>query len=55
MCASCGCERPEDTMGDDRNILWSDIEAAAEAMDLTPGQVVENIKNMAEQKGALST
>lgn len=55
MCASCGCGLPEDTMGDNRNILWSDIEAAADAMGITPGQVVENIKDMAEQKGALSS
>lgn len=33
MCANCGCGVPEDKHGDDRNIAWSEIVAAAEAND----------------------
>lgn len=54
MCANCGCGKPEDRHGDDRNITWSDIEASAEASGVSPAQAVENINEMAEQKGAAS-
>jgi hypothetical protein len=47
-----GCGRPEDRLGDDRNILWSEIVASAEANDITPAEAVRNIQAMAEQMGA---
>jgi hypothetical protein len=43
---------PEDRLGDDRNILWSEIAASAEANDITPAEAVRNIQAMAEQMGA---
>jgi hypothetical protein len=46
MCANCGCHKPEDAHSDDRNILWSHIEAAAAANDQTPQQAVDNIVEM---------
>jgi hypothetical protein len=49
MCANCGCGKPEDRLGDDRNILWSEIVAAADANDITPSEAVRNIQAMAEQ------
>lgn len=53
MCANCGCKAPEDKHGDERNILWSDIEAAARANDQTPQQALENMTAMArDQVGA---
>jgi hypothetical protein len=52
MCANCGCGRPEDRLGDDRNILWSEIVASAEANDITPAEAVRNIQAMAQQMGA---
>ena len=52
MCANCGCGRPEDQMGNDDNILWSQIVASAEANDITPAEAVRNIQAMAQQMGA---
>jgi hypothetical protein len=52
MCANCGCGRPEDRLGDDRNIRWSEIVASAEANDITPAETVRNIQAMAGQMGA---
>ncbi|HEX6237536.1 MAG TPA: hypothetical protein VFZ68_10110 [Acidimicrobiales bacterium] len=52
MCANCGCGIPEDRHGDDRNILWSEIEAAADANEMSPGQAIENMSQMANQQGA---
>lgn len=52
MCANCGCGKPEDRMGDDRNILWSEIVASAEANDAAPAEAVRNIQEMADQMGA---
>ena len=52
MCANCGCGIPEDRHGDDRNILWSEIVASAEANDLSPWQALQNIVEMAKQHGA---
>lgn len=53
MCANCGCKQPEDKHGDERNILWSQIEAAAKAADQSPQQALENMTAMSrEQAGA---
>jgi hypothetical protein len=38
-------------MGDDRNILWSEIVASAEANDITPAEAVRNIQAMADEMG----
>lgn len=51
MCANCGCGKPEDRMGDDRNILWSEIVASAEANDITPAEAARDIQAMADQMG----
>jgi hypothetical protein len=50
MCANCGCGMPEDQRGDDRNILWSQVVASAEANDITPAEAVRNIQAMAEEQ-----
>lgn len=52
MCANCGCGIPEDRHGDDRNILWSEVQAAADANNMPPGQAIENMSDMARQHGA---
>jgi hypothetical protein len=52
MCANCGFGKPEDRLGDERNILWSEIVASAEANDITPAEAVRKIQAMAEQMGA---
>ncbi len=50
MCASCGCGKPEDQMGDERNIVWRDVEQAAEAAGITPQEVAENILQASRQQ-----
>jgi hypothetical protein len=50
MCANCGCGIQEDKHGDDRNITWSQIEAAAEANDQSPDEAVNNIEKMAKHE-----
>jgi hypothetical protein len=51
MCANCGCGIPEDRHGDERNITWSEIQAAAEANNQSTADVARNIQQMAEQQG----
>jgi len=43
MCATCGCDTPNDNHGDSANITMVDIERAAEAAGLTTGMAVDNI------------
>ena len=50
MCATCGCGIPEDKHGDERNINWSEIEAAAQANDISADEAVKNIHEMAQQQ-----
>ena len=50
MCANCGCGIPEDRHGDDRNILWSEVVASAEANGISPADAVQNIVKMADQQ-----
>jgi hypothetical protein len=50
MCATCGCGIPEDKHGDDRNINWSEIEAAAQASDISTDDPVKNIEAMRQQQ-----
>jgi hypothetical protein len=54
MCANCGCGIPEDRHGDDRNILWSEIVASAEANSISAADAVKNIDEMAEKEGQKS-
>ena len=51
MCANCGCGIPEETHGDDRNIPWSQIVAAAEANEQSPTEAIANMQAMAQQQG----
>jgi ribosomal protein S26 len=52
MCANCGCGIPEDKHGDERNINWSEIVAAAEAKDMSPDQAIQNMQEMAQKQGS---
>jgi hypothetical protein len=52
MCSNCGCGIPEDKHGDERNINWSDLVAAAEANDMSPEQAIKNMQEMAQKQGA---
>jgi hypothetical protein len=51
MCSNCGCKIPENKHDDERNINWSEIVASAEANDISPGQAVKNIVEMAQAQG----
>lgn len=54
MCANCGCQIPEEKHDDDRNILWSEIVAAAEANDHSAKDAIANMQEMAEKQGSTS-
>jgi hypothetical protein len=51
MCANCGCGIPEDAHGDDRNILWSEVVASAQAAGVSAADAARNISEMAERQG----
>jgi len=51
MCANCGCGIPEEAHNDERNILWSEIVASANAAAISPADAVRNIVEMAKQQG----
>ena len=50
MCANCGCGIAEDKHGDERNITWNEITAAAQANDQTPQQTIANMSDMAKKQ-----
>lgn len=50
MCANCGCGVAEDKHGDERNITWREIEAAADANGTSPEQAVANMQQMAQRR-----
>ena len=52
MCSNCGCGIPEDKHGNESNINWSEIVAAAEANDMSPEQAIKNMQEMAQKQGS---
>lgn len=42
MCYTCGCGRPDDNMGDSRNITNKTFEEAAKAAGETPDEAKQN-------------
>ena len=53
MCVTCGCGIPEDKHGDDRNITLSEVQAAAEAAEISLDDAVANLnKGIADSKKA---
>jgi hypothetical protein len=49
MCMNCGCGRPFDKMGNDANITYDQLEAAAKANDMDPETAADNIHALAKQ------
>jgi len=49
MCMSCGCGTPNDTHGDDANITYDDLQAAARAADIDPEKASDNIHDLAKK------
>ncbi|MEV4174301.1 hypothetical protein [Nonomuraea sp. NPDC049709] len=45
MCLSCGCGEPNDDHGNAANITAQDLQSAAQAADISPQEVVENIQS----------
>ena len=43
MCMSCGCGRPDDQMGDERNITQDRLQAAADAAGISLEDAAKNI------------
>jgi hypothetical protein len=50
MCISCGCGEPNATHGDDRHITLDDLEAAAEAAEVSVSEVAKNIEEGLKKK-----
>ena len=48
MCLSCGCGKPNDDHGDQRNITMDDLNQAAQAAGTTRDKVLQNIMNGAQ-------
>ena len=51
MCASCGCGKLDDQMGDDRHLVMSDLKSAAEAAGISVQEVAGNIQAASGQQG----
>lgn len=49
MCLSCGCKKPNDDHGDNRNITMKDLEQAAQAAGTSRDQAAQNITNAVSQ------
>jgi hypothetical protein len=47
MCASCGCGKPNDNHGDSRNITLNQLQGAAEAANISVGEVGDNLAEAA--------
>lgn len=52
MCASCGCGMPNDKHGDDRNITWDEVKAAADAQNINAKEATQNMQEMARQQAS---
>jgi hypothetical protein len=50
MCISCGCGEPNATHGDERHITLEDIEAAANAAEISIAEVAANIEQGVKEK-----
>ena len=49
MCMSCGCGKPNDDHGDQRNITQADLDRAAQAANISPDQAAQNIMDCCRQ------
>ena len=43
MCLTCGCGRPSDPHGDERNIVLAQLTAAAQAAGITTTEAAANV------------
>ena len=51
MCMSCGCNRPNERHGDNRNIIMQDLQEAATVAEISTAEAVKNIQRTFEAVG----
>ena len=49
MCLTCGCGKPNDKHGDNRNITQNDLDMAAQAAGISSDQAMQNMVNTYRQ------
>jgi hypothetical protein len=47
MCMSCGCGKPDDSMGDERSLTREKVQAAADAAGISLKEAADNIAKSA--------
>lgn len=52
VCMSCGCGKPNDNHGDERNITEDDLDRAAQAANIGRDQAAQNIMDCCGQVAA---
>ena len=49
MCMTCGCGKPNDQHGDEGNITYDQLQAAAEAANIDPESAADNLHDLAKK------
>ena len=49
MCMTCGCGKPNDQHGDEANITYDQLQAAAEAANIDPESAAHNLHDLAKK------
>jgi hypothetical protein len=49
MCMTCGCGEPMNRHGDDANITYNQLQAAADAAGIDPEKAADNIHDLAKK------
>ncbi len=49
MCMTCGCGEPMNRHGDDANITYDQLQAAADAAGIDPEKAADNIHDLAKK------
>jgi len=49
MCMICGCGKPNDQHGDEANITYDQLQAAAEAANIDPESAADNLHDLAKK------
>lgn len=49
MCMTCGCGEPMNGHGDDANITYDQLQAAANAAGIDPEKAADNIHDLAKK------
>jgi hypothetical protein len=49
MCMTCGCGKPNDKHGDQANITYDELQAAAEAADIDAETAADNLHDLAKK------